>query len=145
MADLTVTSASVSPYTGSTSPSVIARGTAGATIAAGQSVYLDSATSTLKLADADSSTATAYGVGIALHASLSGQPIAYVTGGIYTPGATLVKGSVYCVSATAGGICPVADLTTGAHPCKLFYAISTTQAFVLIENMVDANGTQITL
>ena len=145
MADITVTAASVVPYAGANNPSVIARGTAGASITAGQSVYLDSATSTIKLADADASTAAAYGVGIAMHAAGSGQPIQYITSGVFTPGATLVKGGVYTVSATAGGICPIADLTTGAHPCILFYAFSTSQALVLIQNMVDTSLAQITL
>lgn len=145
MADLTITAANVAPYTGSYGPSVLGRGTAGATITAGQAIYLDSATSTLKLADADSSTATAYGVGIALHAALSGQPLTYVYGGYYTPGATLTKGAFYCVSATAGGIAPSSDLTTGAHPCLLFYAVSTSLAYVIVSNMVDTSQTQITL
>jgi hypothetical protein len=145
MSDLTITVASVAPHTGANYPSILARGTAGATITAGQSLYLDSATSTLKLADADLSTAAAYGVGIAMHAALSGQPIQYITGGFFTPGATLTKGGVYTVSATAGGICPIADLTTGAHPCILFYAISTTVAFVIVANMVDTSLAQITL
>ena len=147
MADLTVTAASVAPYTGANNPSVISRGTAGATITAGQAIYLDSTTSTLKLADADASTAAAYGVGIALHASLSGQPLSYVSGGFFTPGATLTKGQVYCVSATAGGIAPISDTVaaTGAHPCILFYAISTSVAYVIVQNMVDTSLTQITI
>lgn len=145
MADITVTAASVAPNTGTVAPSIIARGTAGATITAGQSIYLDSTTSTLKLADADSSAATASAVGIALHGSLANQPLSYVTGGFFTPGSTLVKGQVYAVSATAGGICPISDLTTGAHPCILFYAISTTVAFVLVKDMLDTTNTQITL
>lgn len=147
MADLSITAASVAPYTGATSPSVIGRGTAGTTITAGQSIYLDSTTSTLKLADADASTAASYGVGIAMHAALSGQPLAYVYGGFFTPGATLTKGQWYCVSATAGGIAPISDTVaaTGAHPCLLFYAISTTVAFVIVQNMVDTSGSQITI
>jgi hypothetical protein len=142
---LSITVASVAPHTGTVSPSVIERGTAGATITAGQAIYLDSATNTLKLADADASLATAYGKGIALHGSLSGQPLSYVSGGFFTPGATLTKGAVYGVSATAGGIDLMSDLTTNAHPCILFYAISTSVAFVFIQNMVDTTGTQITL
>ena len=145
MADITVTAASVVKDTGTIAPSVLANGTAGATITAGQSVYLDATTSTIKLADSDASAAAAYGVGIAMHAALSGQPLQYITGGFFTPGATLTKGAVYVVSATAGGIAPIADQTTNAHPCLLFYAISTTVAFVLVKNMTDTAGTQITL
>jgi hypothetical protein len=147
MADITVTAASVAPHTGSNSPSVLRRGTAGASITAGQSVYLLSSDNTIRLADADASTAAAYGVGIAMHAAASGQPIQYITGGFFTPGATLTKGQLYCVSTTAGGIAPISDTVaaTGAHPCILFYAISTTVAFVLVSNMVDTSGTQITI
>lgn len=147
MADLTITAASVAKHTGTISPSVVGSGTAGATITAGQSVYLDSTTSTLKLADADASAATASGVGIALHGSLNGQPLTYVTGGFFTPGATLAKGQVYCISATAGGIAPISDtvLATGARPCILFYAISTTVAYVIVQNMTDTAGSQITI
>lgn len=147
MADITVTAANVAPNTGTVAPSVITRGTAGATVTAGQSIYLDSATNTLKLADADASTATASAVGIALHGSLTGQPLAYVTGGFFTPGATLTKGQVYCVSTTAGGIAPISDTVaaTGAHPCILFYAISTSVAYVLVKDMLDTTNTQITI
>jgi hypothetical protein len=67
MADLTITAASV--LAGSGAKKV--NGTAGATITAGQAVYLDSADNEYKLADNDSATAAVRTVaGIALHASL---------------------------------------------------------------------------
>lgn len=123
MADVAITAASVVKGSGAT----VTVGTAGTTITAGQTLYADAANSSvLKLADADASAATAAAVGIALHGSLSGQPIAYCSAGPLTVGGTLVAGKMYAVSATAGGICPVADLTTGAQPCYLGYASSTT-------------------
>lgn len=122
MADLTITAANVAA--GSTAAK--ATGTAGVTITAGQVVYLDSATNTIKLADADASSATATCIGIALHASLAGQPISYQTDGTITIGATLTAGKVYVVSATAGGIAPSADLTTNWRTTILGVATSTT-------------------
>ena len=64
--------------------------------------------------------------GIALHASLSGQPLQILTGGPVTIGATLTPGVQYYASNTAGGLCPIADLTAGSYPVSLGFAISTT-------------------
>jgi hypothetical protein len=122
MADISVTVASVQPGTGAQHTI----GIAGATITAGQSVYLDSATNTVKLADADASDAVAAAVGISQHAALSGQPIAYQTGGNMTFNAVLTAGKIYCVSATAGGIAPSADVTTNWRTSILGVATSTT-------------------
>jgi hypothetical protein len=131
MADITITAANVVKGSGAQT----SNGTAGASITAGQSIYLDSATSTLKLADADASATTAQAVGIALHAAASGQPLQYLTGGLITIGGTVVAGQMYGVSATAGGIAPWTDLTgaNGARPCKLGYATTTGILNVLIE------------
>lgn len=111
MADLSVTATQVQP---GTTDAQFAQGTAGATITAGQAVYLDAATSTLKLADCDLSAAAAAAVGIALHGAASGQPLKYQTSGTITigAGAAPAVGTIYCLSATAGGICPSADLVT---------------------------------
>ena len=113
MADLTFTASQVLPdSTGTT-----VRGTAGATITAGQPLYLDSVTNTYKLADANASALTAAAVGLALHAALSGQPITLQTGGSPTMGAGAAPtvGIVYVVSATAGGLAPAADLASGHY------------------------------
>jgi hypothetical protein len=109
MTDLSVTAANVKP-TGST---VIDYGhKAGASLTQGQPVYLDTATSTNKASDANGSGAKDVD-GITLNAASSGQPIAVATGGDINPGASLTPGTVYCVSATAGGIAPLDDITTG--------------------------------
>jgi hypothetical protein len=76
MADLTVTAASVLWTSGSK-----ISGIAGASVTAGQALYLDSTTSTLKLAQADGTTAEAAAVGIALHAAGTGQPLVYADQG----------------------------------------------------------------
>jgi hypothetical protein len=112
MADLTITAANV--LAGSGAKKVA--GTAGATITAGQVVYLDSADGEYKLADNDSATAAVRSVaGIALHAALDGQPLTILTGGPITIGATTAVGVVYCLSSTPGGICPSADIATGDY------------------------------
>lgn len=121
MTDLAITAANV--VKGSTAS--VDEGTAGVAVTAGQTLYLDSGTNTLKLSDADSGTAAARSVvGIALHAAAAGQPLKYLTGGPLTLGATLTQGVGYYLSKTAGGICPVADLTTGAYPVFLGFATS---------------------
>jgi hypothetical protein len=123
MTDLSITAASVVAGADSSQR----RGTAGATITAGQVVYFDSATLTYKLADNNSATAAARSpVGVALHGSLAGQPLAVHDGGLITIGATLTAGVAYYLSGTPGGICPVADLTTGMYPTVLGIAKSTT-------------------
>lgn len=112
MADLTITAANVV-----TTSSNKRTGTAGATITAGQALYLDSTTNTLKLADTDASALAAACVGIALHGASSGQPITYQTAGDIVIGATVAVGEVYVLSGTAGGIAPVADLANGDYTC----------------------------
>lgn len=127
--DLSITAGSVVASAAALQTNVI-RGTAGASLTAGQLLYLDAATQTFKLADADASAATAQVIGMALHAAASGQPIAVLTADDnLTVGATLsMSAPVYVLSATAGGIAPVADLTTGWRPAPVLVAISTTKA-----------------
>lgn len=131
MADITVTAASVVPG----SDAVIDRGgTAGATITAGQVVYKEAASGTYKLADANSATAEVRQPdGIALNGASANQPIAVQTGGSITIGATVVAGTTYVLSsATAGGIAPQADLTTGDDVVILGVATSTSAIKVSI-------------
>ncbi len=125
MADLSITVASVVPGTTYGSLTAIA----GASILQGQSVYLDVTTSPflLKLAVCNGTVAQGVLAGVSLDAALTGQPCVYVTSGFYTVGATLVKGAGYYLSGTAaGGIAPVADLTTGWVVSLLGFAYSTT-------------------
>ena len=111
MSDVAITAANVVHDINS----ITGTGTAGATITAGQLLYLDSGTSTLKLCDSNASQAAATCVGIALHAALANQPIRYQTSGDITIGGTLTVGGIYVASATAGGLAPVADLATGMY------------------------------
>lgn len=130
MADLVVTAASVQP----TTTSQITRGTAGATVTAGQSVYFDSTTSTWKLGLANGTAAQSGngGAGVSLHGASSGQPLSVVTGGDYNPGATAVIGTAYYVSKNApGGICPEADLVSTNFPT--FLGIATTAGNIKLQ------------
>lgn len=123
MTDIVITAASVAAGTGA----VIERGTAGGTITAGQVVYKDAADGKFKLADNDSATAAARNpYGIALNSASNGQPLAVIRSGDLTAGGTLVAGTAYYLSGTAGGICPLADVTSGHDPILLGLAKSTT-------------------
>ena len=122
MAVLSITAASVLAATNTT----VRNGSAGATITAGQAVYLDSATNTFKLADANGTVALRSPVGVALNGASVGQPLAVATAGDVTIGAALTAGAAYYLSGTPGGIGPVADLITGDYPVIMGIAISTT-------------------
>lgn len=125
MPDITVTAASV--LKGS-SPTTITNYNAGETITAGQAVYRKLADNEWYKAQADG-TAEESGVGtdlgIALHGSADGQPLVVQTGGTITIGATVVAGTEYVVSATAGGIAPHADLVATNKYSRLGYATTT--------------------
>lgn len=129
MADITITAANV--VAGGSAVKV--DGTAGATITAGQVVYRDASTGRYLLADCDSATAAVRSpVGIALNGAANGQPVEVLTKGSVTIGATLTAGVAYYLSGTPGGICPVADLSTGDYPTIIGIARSTSVLDVLI-------------
>ena len=109
MANLTITAANVIAATGVAKK----EGVAGVTIAAGDALYADATDAgKLKLAIATSAAAAAF-VGIAVTGAAANQPVLYVPVGQLAIGATIRIGAVYVVSATAGKICPVADLVAG--------------------------------
>lgn len=124
MVDLVITPASVVAGSGATTTN----GTAGATITAGQVVYLDSATTgKWQLADTDSATAAVRAAhGVALNGASDGQPLSVCTEGAVTIGATIAAGVAYYLSGTPGGICPVADVAAGDYPCIIGMGASTT-------------------
>jgi hypothetical protein len=108
MADLTITAASVVSGTGA----VIEAGIAGETLAAGKAVKKNSAGKWM-LDDADDAPLS-YGSGIALNGAALNQPVDVQTNGNITLG-TGTEGVPYFVSPTAGGICPLADISTGDY------------------------------
>jgi hypothetical protein len=121
MAEITVTAASVAFSSGT---QVV--GTAGETITAGQSVYLKASDSRLWKAQADGTAAEAAAVGIALHGSLAGQPLAYAgNGSVINIGGTTAAGVFYYVGTTAGGIGLAGDLASTNRVCQMGYATAT--------------------
>ena len=127
MADISVTASSVVAGAGAPTKT----GTAGATIAAGEVVYLDTATTgKWQLADSDAATAAARGlganVGVALNSAALNQPLVVQTSGLVTVGAVLTAGTAYYLSATPGKICPLADVTGGDYIVLMGLATSTT-------------------
>lgn len=135
MADLTVTASQVLPGAGAR----FADGTAGVAVTAGQVVY-QSTSDTMLLADADAGTpAAANGRGIALNGASIGQPVRIQTEGTITlgAGAAPVKGTIYVLSGTAGGICPAADLASGDRVTVL--GVGGTTAGTLVMDMFASN------
>lgn len=131
MADLAITAANVLAGAGA----AVSRGVAGATVTAGQTVYLDTADGKWKLADNNSATAAVRTPGgIALNGASNGQPLAVLTEGPITIGAALTAGVAYYLSDTPGGICPVADLGAGEYPTVIGIASSTTVLKVAINS-----------
>lgn len=131
MADLTITAANVAAAASAT----IVNGSAGATVTAGQAVYLDTNTNTYKLSDADASSTTGRVDGVALNGAASGQPLRVITRGDLTAGATLAVGEIYVISGTAGAICPVGDYATGDYLGLIGIARTTAILDVLIHNV----------
>lgn len=129
--DLVITAANVAAAGGA---SVDRSYNAGATVTAGQTVYLDSSTSTWKLAGSNSTAAAAALKGIALHASASGQPLAVQTGGTITIGATTTVGKIYVLSKNSGAIAPVDDLASGNYVTVVGYADTASTIVIGIVN-----------
>lgn len=88
-------------------------GTAGEDITAGDVVYEDFNDSGKLKACINSSLTTANAVGIALGDGGDGEQIVYQIDGEFDPGTNdAASGSIYVVSATAGGMMPQGDIST---------------------------------
>jgi hypothetical protein len=122
MTDISITAANVV----AASDTRKVTGTAGATITAGQTVYLDATDNRYKLADSNGAAALRVPVGIALNGASSGQPLTIAERGAITIGATLTGGVAYYQSDTPGGICPVADVGASEYVTLIGIATSTT-------------------
>lgn len=128
MTDLVITAASV--VKGASAD--VDHGTAGATITAGQAVYLDTATRKYLLADSDSATAAAkLPSGVALNGAANNQPVAVQKSGDVTIGATLTPGTDYWLSNTPGGICPRADV--GAGESAVFMGVAKSASVLSLD------------
>ena len=113
MAAISITAANVLK----SSTGQVSVGTSGATITAGQSVYIDTSDSNkIKLADANGTAPANTFAGIALNAASSGQPVSYCTNDNagFTIGATVVAGDTIWLSQTPGGLTKtIGDLSGG--------------------------------
>ena len=118
MVDITITATNVTKGTGATLNQTYY---AGESITAGQCVYKKASDGKLWKAQCDGTAAEAAAIGIALHAASADQPLAIQTGGTINIGATVVVGTIYVVSGTAGGIAPWADLATTNYVTILGY------------------------
>lgn len=126
MADITVTAGNVLPSTNAE----ISNETAGETITAGQALYKKAADSRMWKTDADDAATDEF-YGIALNGASAGQPVAVQKRGSITIGGTVVVGTVYVLSTTAGGICPWADLA--AEDYVTIVGIGTTAATIALQ------------
>lgn len=108
MADLTVSSSLVQPS--ETAP--FETGVCGAAFTAGQTGYKDASDSRWKLAVA-TAQASAAARGIATGNFSTGQIGRFQTHETLNLGGGVSVGTVYAVSTNAGGIAPIADVTTG--------------------------------
>ena len=129
-ADLSITAASVA----FSSAAKFQTGTCGATITAGQALYIDTTVNQLKLAS-HASASTAAVAGLARGGCSAGGSVQY---GYYDPdltiGATLATGSICFLGSAAGGItCTVADLSSGEYPTIICLATSTTKCKLQID------------
>jgi len=127
MADLSVTAGSVLLYDGASKGSALA----GETITAGQTLYRHT-DGTVKKAD-DTSAAKAAAVGIALNGGAAGQPIAYLSAGGINPGGTVVVGTVYGVTDTAGGIGAISERGTADYVTVLGIGTTASRIEVAIQ------------
>lgn len=120
--DLVITPANIKISTGTRQT-----GTAGESITAGQAVYLKASDNKLWRADANESSAASAAIGIALHAALADQPLAYLgsDNDVLAMGAILTVNTCYVVSANPGGIAPIADMAAGWFLNTLGFAITT--------------------
>ena len=111
----------------------------GATIAAGQLVYRDSA-GLYQLTDVDVSATAADAKGVAITPGINGGYGLIATGGsIILVGTTMTVGETYLASDTAGGIMPNADRDSGDYVTYLGNAASATQ----LDLAIKATGNQV--
>ena len=124
--DLSITATNVKPGANA----IIRRDwTAGEAITAGQLVYRSSSDFKVYKADSDSGTAAVRDcIGFALNSAALGAPVFVdIEDDDLTIGATVANGTVYILSATAGGIAPLADATTGWYVTVVCVGKSTTK------------------
>jgi predicted transcriptional regulator len=135
MADLAVVAASVAAY----SDAIVETGTAGETITAGQSVYVDATTNRYKLANAKNAPPKTTVYGIALNDARAGQPLTVQKVGGINLGVAVTIGGIYVLSGTnSGGIAPVADIAAGWLSAIVGVGVTTTRLQLALANPMIA-------
>ena len=131
MADLAPTAGSVVAAEGISKTEQIA----GASIVAGDWLYMDTANNNvMKLAQADGTALEATVYGMALNTASIGQPVLVARAGDVDFGCTITVAAVYILSATAGKICPVADLVSSSYLSIVGYGTATDNLVIAIQN-----------
>lgn len=131
MADLAPTAGSVVAAEGISKTEQIA----GASIVAGDWLYMDTANNNvMKLAQADGTALEATVYGMALNTASIGQPVLVARAGDVDFGCTITVAAVYILSATAGKICPVADLVSSSYLSIVGYGTAANNLVIAIQN-----------
>lgn len=111
----------------------------GATISAGNPVYLDATDSTYKLCDTNLSLAASAVVGVALTPGVSGgYGVIATSGSVFLVGTTMAVSETYLAGTTAGDLMPVGDLASGGYNSRVGVA-STANLLTL---SISATGIQ---
>jgi hypothetical protein len=135
MAEVSITASAVQPVTTGDDQTVSSIWTAGATIAAGQWLYKDTANSNvMKLAQGDGTSLEGTVFGMALNSASSGQPVNVATGGRVTVGSVVTAGIFYFLSSTAGNMELFSDVTAGENTSQVAYATAATIVMIYIKN-----------
>lgn len=133
MAEATVTPAAVQRIRGTNNDTVTKDVFAGATIVAGQWVYLDTANSNVaKLAQNDGTALEATVEGMALNGAASGQPLQIAIGGPVTMDGLTAK-KFYFASSTAGAMELESDNASTERIVNLGYATAATTFVINIQ------------
>jgi len=113
MADLAPVAANVVAADGAVSKS---EHVAGAAIAAGDWLYMDTANNNvMKLAQADGTALEGTVYGLALNSAAIGQPVLVARSGDVDFGCVLTVGEIFILSVNAGKICPASDLAASSY------------------------------
>ena len=127
MADMVITATETLVIAGAEYETAIA----GEAVTAGMAVYKHTDGTLLK--SVTTTAVTAACCGITLNGGAAGQPIRYVKQGPVDPGGTVVVGTVYAVTDTAGGLGDFAERATPDFVTIIGIGITASQIMVNID------------
>jgi hypothetical protein len=139
--NLSITASQVQPGTTANGAQFTSNNLAGASIAAGQMVTLNSATPQAWVLANSTTLALSGGngpIGVACNNAAVGQSLNVQTGGLITLGAAaaIIVGQIYCLSETSGDICLGSDPTTGDY--VVIVGIGTTASTIYLYDTVTS-------